>query len=647
MSSILLNRRFGLKNRSGFEIAFSIFVLLLAIYSLTYSGVFITDDEHILASHTLSRAFNQKERDMRVYGNSRVFSLSNLNGISATQALNIEPGQEILAAPLVNLAEFLHVGQIQSLFFLNIWVSALTAVGLFAGILLLGYSTSTALVLSLLFGLGTLVWPYTRTYFRDPLAMMFLTFAWGCAQSIKSRQTGRNRYLAWVGLVVFLSAGILSKNTILIAVPVLFLDIILRFSKLKTLPSVSWKKLSFFMGLLSFLLVLWSIILPRFELLARFTPRYYLFLIQFFFSTPHPNFFQALLGPIISPGKSIFLYSPVLILSVIALVRHPASTWSAWFYLLLLVIGQALFYDQDWWGHINWGLRFTLPAIPPLLMASAPIVENWMRSAKGQIGLLLLGVLSGLVQLIGILAPVRNYYVEMAAAHPSISDFSSLWDLKYSALVWHLKWILTAKSAEMAAIRVGASAVPILIGWILLIVLIILGLFWIKWRWLSRIAFGFSVGLMVLMLWVYIKDPAYYYTRVDLKAAQEKISQEAAANDLVLIKSYGTPIWIYMMNWSGPHYTWTSLPFYFPTPARIEEYHATHNPEVALDEISLSLLKNIPSSYQHVWLVLPDDTPGADLDLEVQWLINNSVSNRSWTFQGDQTKTRLFLFEIH
>ena len=61
-----------------FSLILLLFVLLAAVYCLTYSGTFITDDEHILASRTLSLSFDENVNNNRVYGNGRLFFLSNL-----------------------------------------------------------------------------------------------------------------------------------------------------------------------------------------------------------------------------------------------------------------------------------------------------------------------------------------------------------------------------------------------------------------------------------------------------------------------------------------------------------------------------------------------------------------------------------------
>ena len=94
--------------------------------------------------------------------------------------------------------------------------------------------------------------------------------------------------------------------------------------------------------------------------LARFSLSYYFQLLVFFLTSPHPNFLQALFGPLVSPGKSMFLSSP----SCCSPWFHSSkngSSFAAWGYVLLLIVAQALFYDAIWWGNVNWGLPWLLP----------------------------------------------------------------------------------------------------------------------------------------------------------------------------------------------------------------------------------------------------------------------------------------------
>jgi hypothetical protein len=645
-----------LDSHSVIHLSLLLLVLLVAIYSLGYSGTFLTDDEHILASRTFSLAFDAQINDARVYGNSRVFALSNLTPEeAAAQAVNIEPLQELAGFPLARLAEFLHLGLVQTIFLLNIWVVAVTAVVVFGTLLMMGHSRRTALVVSLLFGLGTQVWAYTRTYFRDPLAMLFLALAWACTQRIirnfKDQRGAGASWPAWVGLFAALAAGILAKNTITIAIPVLLAEIVINTGMLSTIVHSrgkwirrTWKKLLAFFLVALTLLLLWLFVLPRMDFFARFTPAYYFFLVRFFFGTPHPNLLQALTGPLISPGKSIFLYSPILILSIIALIRHPKSAWSAWLYLCLLILGQALFFDGDWWGHRNWGLRFILPAIPPLMIASAPVVEKWLQSTWQRVDLIVIGLVSIFIQVISVLPLLLNYYIDVVFASPFVTDQTTIWNPRYNPILWSMNWILFGKPFDLAAVRVGIASIPVVLGLAFIIVLVILGLLRVKWRWFAPATLAIVMSLTILMVAVDAKDPAYYPSRNDLKTAQEMVAGQYLPGDLVLVKEYATPAWYYWMNWGAPHVPWTALPYYYPKPDLIIKSQENHDPAIAMDEVTLALLAKIPSSYKRVWLVLPADTPGADLELEATWLENVSTSFSVWSFAGDDMETKLFLF---
>lgn len=633
-------------------------VLLLSLFSLGYSGTFLTDDEHILVSRTLSAAFDPQISDSRVFGNTRIFALSNLTPEeAAAQALNIEPLQELAGLPLARLADLLQLGLVQTIFLLNIGVVAATAVVVYGAVLLNGSSQKTALVVALLFGLGTQVWAYTRTYFRDPLAMLFLALAWVferlLIRNIRQQRSAFSSWFAGIAMCLALLAGILSKNTVTFAFPILVADIFLSLRdpsaprhRLMDWVKRTWKGILALALPLLTLLVLWLVFSPRIPALARYTPAYYLFILRFFFGTPHPHFLQALSGPFISPGKSIFLYSPVLVLSLVALIRRSRGAWPAWGYLGLLVLGQALFYDADWWGHRSWGLRFILPAIPPLMIASAPIIEKWLQSARQRLDLFLLGGASLLIQVISLLPLLVNYYVDIAFASPSISDWATVWNAKYSPILWSMNWILHGKSFDLAAVRVGISSLPLVIGFVLLAVLSVVGIQKIRSGFFAPLLLGITICLALLMPLAYTGDPAYHGGREDLRAASETVASQYQPGDLVLVKAYATPVWYYWMNWGDAQVPWTSLPFYFPRPDLLSEPSLSQDPGLAMDELTLSLLKSLPGTWQRVWLVLPSDTPGADLELESSWLKQISSSTQAWTFPGEELETRLLLFVL-
>ncbi len=352
------------------QTALALLVLLLAIYGLSYAGRFSTDDEHILASRSLSLAFQGELNDDRVFGNSRIFIYQSLPADQASASLAIEPLQSVVGAGLARLALLLGNGRVQTLFLLNIFATALTAVCVFFAVRVLTYSVLTALVTALFFGLGTQAWVYTRTFFRDPLAMLFLTFAWTCALILNQATTRRSQWLAGVGILLGLALGMLSKNTATIALPAVAILLIPYWKRLVSKDSpplrVRLARPGIYLPVLAVLVGFLTLLVAARGPLVRFSLGYYWETLVIFAASPHPHLLPAIFGPFISPGKSIFLYSPVILLSLVTLLEKRIEAIGAWSYVLLLVIAQALFYDSHWWGSVNWGLRFLLPAIPLL-----------------------------------------------------------------------------------------------------------------------------------------------------------------------------------------------------------------------------------------------------------------------------------------
>jgi hypothetical protein len=98
-------------------------------------------------------------------------------------------------------------------------------------------------------------------------------------------------------------------------------------------------------------------------------------------------------GMLMSPNKSLFLYSPPLLLALLALPR----AWRAWrrYYLLLALVGlpplivhaRMVFWSGDW----AWGPRYCVFIVPALLLPAGLLFQRageapppaWVRRARG------------------------------------------------------------------------------------------------------------------------------------------------------------------------------------------------------------------------------------------------------------------------
>jgi len=114
-----------------------------------------------------------------------------------------------------------------------------------------------------------------------------------------------------------------------------------------------------------------------------------------------PHLLDGLYGVLLSPGRSIFLYSPILTLAI-------PGAW--WIYkkeksLTLAVAITAVFYIlmaaswHSWDGGWSWGSRLLTPIVPILGFLAAPAIDSaWGRPADFAV-VLILGVLGFGIQL--------------------------------------------------------------------------------------------------------------------------------------------------------------------------------------------------------------------------------------------------------
>ncbi len=634
-----------------------VLVFFIVIYSLAYSGIFSTDDEHILAAQALSFAFDDRVNFSRVLGNDRVFSYSRFTDPYADQALNIEPAQAVIGALLAKISVPFGFGRVQTLYLLNIWVTALTTALVFLTAMRMGYSQTIGLVTAAFFGLGTIAFPYSTTYFRDPLAMLFLACAWYFMYSIRQNSgipKSRSRQaLYWLGLALSLAAGILAKNIVLITVPVVILFLLTGQQKKSVsagnIRSPKKRNLPLWIAVLAVILLgcaCWIWIVPKLPVFARFTPAYYSLLLKFFTTTPRPNFLLAVIGPLISPGKSIFIFSPILILSIWSFIFRFKAAWPGWACLMLMILAQAFFYDAEWSGHVNWGLRYLLPTIPPLLLTAVPAVERMLKNIPGKVVLILLAAVSLVIQLLGTFVPISEYYSAMLLGNSPVSEWSTIWEARPSIFVWNALWLASGKPWDLAIFRMP-SAIPLLM---IAAVVILGGIFlcikvprFTRWIWLCLAA---SLAMNLLMLSSYRKDPAYETGRIDFQKSYAYVSANSQPGEVVLIRSYGTPVWKYWMNRAEPQIHWTALPYFFPSISLLEKYRDTNNPEDALGASSLTILSETAAPGKTLWLILPSDSPGSDLGLEKTWLASRSAAVECSSFSGGEQRTQVCKFVI-
>lgn len=292
---------------------------------------------------------------------------------------------------------------------LNPFLTALTVVLLFKAGQSLGYSSRAALATAALYGLGTLAWPYARSFEREPVLALALLFA--CYAAWRFRQAFQVKWAWLLGLSLGFLCFAKIANVILLPFFALYFGLSLTRGARPPLRRLFWMLAAFGIPIAAQVALLGLYNQMRF---GSFTstglegtwgsPLAYFSLA---------NIGVALSGMLFSPAKSFLLYSPPVLLG--------AAGWLAFLRqkrLEALLIGtvfaaSVLFnamnanWDQSSW----WGLKYLVPVVP---LAALPIgaleaaTKTHRRHAWILTGLVI-GVVGVAVQVAGSLVDERDH----------------------------------------------------------------------------------------------------------------------------------------------------------------------------------------------------------------------------------------------
>ena len=205
-------------NTKRIAIFLTLVTLLASVYMFTYSGRIESSDTLGLFDATSS---------LVQYGDGLLDSSAwytypppSASGQYPLVWTNSEPLQPILAMPLFWVAYHLPgVGLVHAVWLFNILVCSVAGGVFYLYALVLGYGELTAVLGALLLGLCTIIWPYSKTFFREPLALLMILLAALFIECWRLRG-----YRSWVLLfaaLLSLAGGYFSKEAVVFAVPAL------------------------------------------------------------------------------------------------------------------------------------------------------------------------------------------------------------------------------------------------------------------------------------------------------------------------------------------------------------------------------------------------------------------------------------------
>lgn len=349
--------------------------------------------------------------------------------------------------------------------FLPIMATAATVWLVYLFSKLLYDSTKIGIGIAVIYGLGTSAWPYSRYFFSEPL---FTLCTFGAAFTLYLVKRANNKwwrggwlivsgFLLGYGLLVRVSgAALLPAYAVYlwllvaqrIKADVNFADQLKNTAQKSLLQKLFANAQTYFTlprlkafvsdGLLMVVGALPTLAVLLLYNYVRFGSPFNNGYDDETFSTP---IWEGLYGLLFSPGKSVFLYSPVLIAVPFAL-RGFWRRFQSEAIMFGLVIGITIIYYSmwwAWWGGASWGPRFLVPLLPFAVMSLGLL---WQRSWRWvAICWVVLFPLAVLVQMLGVVPDFNVYINSITHGDPAL-DHIYIFDFSKSPLFahWQMLW---------------------------------------------------------------------------------------------------------------------------------------------------------------------------------------------------------------
>lgn len=561
------------KKKRYYSVSLFIANFLTALYLLSYTGRPISDDEQLYVSATRNISRIGTLSAEQLYGNIRL--VGDYHGV--------EPAYPALASLWLDLFGSMEYGNTQVLYLLPIFFTIISCLMILEISRQMGISIASGITGAMLYGLGTMAWPYTKTFLREPLVGVLLLGSWLAYLAFKKRR-GYVRGFWGIVLLVLLN--------VLVFVKVFYITACFAYLIMFAMDFHDWKQpirkeikitfLSALMGIALYIFFTWNV--NATNVFYRFSGgliRDGIYNLRF---APHAYFGEAILGALISPLKGIVFYSPVMILGLLSLLFNWRKKREL-FILLVVVLGglllfQSLIQDVNWWTP-TWGSRFLLPVIPLFVVASLPLIEKMLRIVP--VGKFVLGGLffvSMCIQLPAVLFNSSLFFAETYDYEPSI--FSHLlWNFSQSPIL--LQWRLTKLLGYDLLIWRVFPYQPI---WVISFVSVAFVLILISIRLLilgfkpflvpagfvignTLLSFSLTLVLVFGVLQIGKYDP--FYRIQEYKPLCDKLRAKIQLNDLVIVYSYPGELWNYFSNMECGQGIWYSLPYiYYADPDRLE-----------------------------------------------------------------------------
>jgi dolichyl-phosphate-mannose-protein mannosyltransferase len=313
---------------------------------------------------------------------------------------------------------------------INAFISALTCLLIYRfGRERFAFSHRTSVLLAVGYGLSTIAWFYSEGFMSEPATSLFLLAA---VFFVTKRDAGqKNRNLSLAG--VFLGLALTCRLATLVTVPGFLLYLMLDRDQ-----APYWKIKGLAMDTARFLIPVAGFICLIFLYnYARFGN---------IFETGYEKGFGSegwtgLLGILFSPGKSVFLYNPLLIVGCLAVPAFikSQSKMAGLFGWIVLVHLLLFSFWHSWYGGFGWGPRLMLVTLPYLILPVGFLLQR--AKGKSRAGIVAIMIAGICIQVSSVTVNISRYYYDLRHQYQDRAHELLLYSPAHSPLIGQVRQV--------------------------------------------------------------------------------------------------------------------------------------------------------------------------------------------------------------
>ncbi|MFZ4826305.1 MAG: hypothetical protein ACOYLB_03020 [Phototrophicaceae bacterium] len=592
-----------------------ILVLCSSLYLLIYSGYTETTDTRFMFDAVESFVRHGDFLQDTTAGERMSWNYDGLSSAYPLLPVDAEPLQILLASPLYWIAQHLPlIGMVHTVWLFNIMVM-LVIIPIFYGYILeLGYSTTVAVVVTLVYATATSIVPYTKTFFQEPLTVAFVL---SIAYTIHRWQASCYRLWHWLGIgLVLIVLGVFARRSVLVAVPAWLL---IASPYGDSLFRPYWRQVLLWCAILVLVVGLYYYTLPQsaqvIDLRRGHTGEWVWYDMMLRASNN-----QAIQGYLFSIGGSFWGTSPIILLGLLGMgwlgyQRTPRYTLVTLTMTLTYVFFYAKITSFEWFGGLSFPPRFLLALIPFWMLCSLP-VWAWLLQPRLTLLRMLTWLVTGSLLLYSLWIQfngVSYWWGVYSQLLPAEAQGFTEW---YGGLnQWeYLRWNLLPtqwgiRPFDFAWVRNDNSVWGIVFGGLALSSLCCLC--WIHSLRVQyqRLLVAFHVvGLLGGICWGILSirhDPAYLGFSVGLHRLVDAVNQHLQDGDTLLIANPGYEKFIMNYGKFKPDVRVIGLPLHPGEQPSPDQYPLVQgeNPMTLIQRPTVQLIDTIAQRAGKLWVV--------------------------------------------